>query len=167
MVEVGCTNCTHLRDYKDAITDETALLLKVHPSNFRVDGFTESVSREELATFARSRGIVCMEDLGSGLLEETRVQGLDDEPTVAKSLEAGVDLVTFSGDKLLGGPQIGCIAGKRELIGRIRNNPLARALRVDKMTLAAFEVILRMYRKGRSDTIPTVRMLRCILTGHL
>lgn len=160
MVEVGCTNCTHLRDYKDAVTDETALLLKVHPSNFRIDGFTESVSREELATFARSRGIVCMEDLGSGLLEATRVQGLDDEPTVAKSLEVGVDLVTFSGDKLLGGPQIGCIAGKRELVERIRNNPLARALRVDKMTLAAFEVILRMYRRGRSDAIPTVRMLR-------
>lgn len=163
MVEVGCTNCTRLRDYKDAVTDETALLLKIHPSNFRIDGFTESVGREELAAFAKSQGIVCMEDLGSGLLEETGIQGLDDEPTTERTLKAGVDLVTFSGDKLLGGPQIGCVAGKRELVDRVREHQLARALRVDKMTLAAFEVILRMYQKGESDRIPTVRMLRA---GH-
>ena len=163
MVEVGTTNCTHLRDYRDAITENTALLLKVHPSNFRVQGFTESVSRDELSSLARANGLICMEDLGSGLLEavgSTDTPALDEEPTVRRCIEAGVDVVTFSGDKLLGGPQIGCIAGSRELIDKIRSNQLARALRVDKMTLAAFEAILRLYLKGRSDEIPTVRMLR-------
>lgn len=163
MSEVGTTNCTHLRDYRDAITEDTAMLLKVHPSNFLVQGFTESVSREELASLARANGLICMEDLGSGLLEALNADetpSLDSEPTVRRCIEAGVDIVTFSGDKLLGGPQIGCIAGSRELIARIRGNPLTRALRVDKMTLAAFEAILRLYLKGQSDAIPTVRMLR-------
>jgi len=163
MSEVGTTNCTHPSDYREAIAEDTAMLLKVHPSNFRVQGFTESVSREELAALAHSRGLICMEDLGSGLLEAVNsadTQSLDDEPTVRRCIEAGVDLVTFSGDKLLGGPQIGCIAGSRELIAKIRANQLARALRVDKMTLAAFEAILRLYLKGRSDDIPTVAMLR-------
>lgn len=163
MSEVGTTNCTHLRDYRDAITENTVMLLKVHPSNFFVQGFTESVSREELSALARGNGLICMEDLGSGLLEaldSDETPALDGEPTVKRCLEAGVDIVTFSGDKLLGGPQIGCIAGSRELIARIRDNQLARALRVDKMTLAAFEAILRLYLKGQSDAIPTIRMLR-------
>ncbi len=163
MAEVGTTNCTHPRDYRDAITDDTALLLKVHPSNFRVQGFTESVPREELAKIAHENGLICMEDLGSGLLEDISVEDaptLSGEPTVRRCLETGVDVVTFSGDKLLGGPQIGCIAGSRELIDRIRTNQLARALRVDKMTLAAFEAILRLYLKGESGRIPTMEMLR-------
>lgn len=160
MVEIGCTNCTHFSDYERAVTDDTALLLKVHPSNFKVDGFTESVSREELAELAESRGLLLMEDLGSGLLEEIGTPELDGEATVRECLAAGVDLVTFSGDKLLGGPQIGCIAGSKVLIGKLRNHQLLRALRVDKMTLAAFESILRMYVRGDSDKIPTLSMLR-------
>ena len=160
MVAVGCTNCTHLRDYRDAITEETSVILKVHPSNYRIEGFTESVSREDLASLARERGLVFMEDLGSGLLEQLNVRDLGSEPTVRDCIEAGVDIVTFSGDKLLGGPQMGCVAGSADLIASMRGNQLLRALRVDKMTLAAFEVILRMYLKGRSGDIPTVAMLR-------
>ena len=160
MVEVGCTNCTHLYDYERAITDETSLLLKVHPSNFKITGFTESASREQLAELAHSRGLILMEDMGSGLLEDIGAGGLSGEATVRECLLAGVDLVTFSGDKLLGGPQIGCIAGSKALIDKIRGHQLLRALRVDKMTLAAFESILRMYIRGDSDKIPTLGMLR-------
>lgn len=160
MTAVGCTNYTHLRDYADAVTENTSLLLKVHPSNFRIEGFTESVSREELAGLAKSHGLIVMEDLGSGLLEDMDVSLLEGEQTVRRCIEAGVDIVTFSGDKLLGGPQIGCIAGSRELIDKMRGNQLLRALRVDKMTLAAFEAILRMYLKGKSGNIPTMDMLR-------
>ena len=160
MVQVGCTNCTHLRDYRSAITEETAVLLKVHPSNYRVQGFTESVPREQLAALAKERGLVCMEDLGSGLIESLGQRDLGDEPTVRECLASGVDIVTFSGDKLLGGPQIGCIAGSASLIDRLRGHQLLRALRVDKMTLAAFEVILRMYLRGQSDEIPVVGMIR-------
>jgi L-seryl-tRNA(Ser) seleniumtransferase len=160
MVEVGCTNRTRCEDYRDAITDDTSLLLKVHPSNFRIEGFTESASREELAELAHSRGIALMEDLGSGLLEETGVPGLRGEPTVRDCLRSGVDVVTFSGDKLLGGPQIGCVAGAERFIDPMREHQLIRALRVGKMTLAAFEAILRMHVSGREDEIPTVSMLR-------
>lgn len=160
MVQVGCTNCTHLRDYRDAIGEETAILLKVHPSNYRIQGFTESVSREDISALARERGVICMEDMGSGLIESLGRSDLGGEPTVRECLAAGVDIVTFSGDKLLGGPQIGCIAGSAALIDRIRGHQLLRALRVDKMTLAAFEVILRMYLKGQSDRIPVVAMIR-------
>lgn len=163
MVEVGTTNCTHARDYREAITDNTALLLKVHPSNFRVQGFTDFVPREELAEMAHAHGILCMEDLGSGLLEAINspdTPALDEEPTVKRCLKAGVDIVTFSGDKLLGGPQIGCLAGRSEAVDATRGSQLARALRVDKMTLAAFEAILRMYLRGKSDDIPTMKMLR-------
>lgn len=160
MRAVGCTNCTHLRDYRDALTEETAVLLKVHPSNYRIQGFTESVAREELAALAHEHGKLCMEDLGSGLLEDLGASALGREPTVRACIDAGVDVVTFSGDKLLGGPQIGCIAGRSGLIDRLRGHQLLRALRVDKMTLAAFETILRMYLKGHSDAIPTVAMLR-------
>ena len=160
MVQVGCTNCTHLRDYRGAIGEETAILLKVHPSNYRIQGFTESVSREDISELAREHGVICMEDMGSGLIESLGRNDLGDEPTVRECLRAGVDVVTFSGDKLLGGPQIGCIAGSAALIDRIRGHQLLRALRVDKMTLAAFEVILRMYLKGQSDRIPVVAMIR-------
>lgn len=159
MVSVGTTNRTHLRDYTAAITGETALLLKVHPSNYRITGFTSAVPREELAALARENGLIFMEDLGSGMLIDTSSIGLNDDPTVGRCLEAGADLVTFSGDKLLGGPQIGVIVGSAELISRLRTFPLLRALRVDKMTLAGFEATLRLYLKGEEQKIPTVSMV--------
>ncbi|MCF7935026.1 MAG: L-seryl-tRNA(Sec) selenium transferase [Synergistales bacterium] len=159
MREVGTTNRTHPADYLGAIGDQTAMLLKVHPSNFRVQGFTREVTREELAAMARERELICMEDLGSGMLLDFSPYGLSREPSVRDCLQAGVDLVTFSGDKLLGGPQIGGIVGRRQLIDRLRSYPLARALRVDKMTLAAMESTLRCYLAGREGEIPTVGML--------
>ena len=161
MVEVGTTNRTHLGDYEDAITDESAMLLKVHPSNYRVAGFHYSVPREELASLAHSRGLILMEDLGSGMLIDASAAGLSSEndPTVAQSLKAGCDVVTFSGDKLLGGPQIGAIVGKRELIEKLKGHQLLRALRVDKMTLAAFEATLRLYLRGDERSVPTVEMI--------
>lgn len=160
MLAVGCTNCTHLRDYRARITENTAVILKVHPSNYRVMGFSKSVPRDELAELAKSHGLIFMEDLGSGLLEQPGTAGLDTEPTVLDCIRAGVDVVTFSGDKMLGGPQIGCVAGLKTLIDRMLDHQLLRALRVDKMTLAAFETILRMYLRGESEKIPTVAMLR-------
>ncbi len=159
MVEVGTTNCTHIKDYTSAITAETKMLLKVHPSNFRIQGFTSVVSREELAVIAHDKGIVFMEDLGSGMLVDTGSVGLKNDPTVRECIEAGVDIVTFSGDKLLGGPQIGVIVGSEDLINILRTFPLLRALRVDKMTLAAFEATLRLYLKGKQENIPTIAML--------
>ena len=135
------------------------MLLKVHPSNYRVCGFTEAVPREELAALARRHGLIFMEDLGSGMLIDPSSAGLTSDPTVASSLAAGVDLVTFSGDKLLGGPQIGVIAGSEAMIGKLRKYPLLRALRVDKMTLAALESTLRLYLKGQYDSIPSLRMV--------
>lgn len=161
MVETGTTNRTHLSDYEKAITDETAVLLKVHPSNYRITGFTEAPAREELAALAHSRGLIFMEDLGSGMLTDPSAAGLSSEndPTVDRSLAAGCDIVTFSGDKLLGGPQIGAITGKKELIERLRSNQLLRALRVDKMTLAAFEATLRLYLRGEEKKIPTLEMI--------
>lgn len=159
MVEVGTTNRTHLSDYAKAVTESTALLLKVHPSNYRIVGFHAEVEREALAALAREKELIFLEDLGSGVVADLAASGLGSETTVAQSLMAGVDLVTFSGDKLLGGPQIGVVAGRKQLIDRLRRFPLLRALRVDKMTLAALEAVLRLYLRGQEGTIPTVAML--------
>lgn len=167
MVEVGATNKTHLSDYERAITDETAMLLKVHPSNYRMTGFTESVDIRELRKLADARqaeghrDILVYEDQGSGAFLRLDVFGNYAEPAVSESLSAGADLVSFSGDKLLGGPQAGLIVGRAELIDRLKSNPLARVLRLDKMTLAALEATLRLYLNPQvaMERIPTVRML--------
>lgn len=160
LVEVGATNRTHLRDYQDAITEDTVAILKVHPSNFRIEGFASSVPRDDLSALARRRGILLLEDLGSGTLLNMAPFDLPGEPTVEQCLSEGVDLVTFSGDKMLGGPQIGVVAGNRALVEKLRTCPLLRALRVDKMTLAALEATLRLYLQGRESDIPTIAMLR-------
>ena len=161
LVEVGSTNMTHLRDYAGAVTDKTSMLLKVHPSNFRIEGFTAKPERRDLANLARERGLVFMEDSGSGLLVKPTDSGIwEGETDVRTCLEEGVDVVTFSGDKILGGPQIGVIAGKKSLLDRLRGHPVMRALRVDKMTLAAFEATMRLYRKRDYDAVPTLAMLR-------
>jgi L-seryl-tRNA(Ser) seleniumtransferase len=159
--EVGTTNRTHLDDYARAIGPNTALLLKVHTSNYRVVGFTASVSIGELAELARAHaGLIVAEDLGSGALVDLEPYGLGHEPLVAERIAAGADVVSFSGDKLLGGPQCGVIAGRRELVERIRTNPLKRALRCDKMTLAALEETLRIYRFADPVAeIPTLALL--------
>ena len=155
--EVGTTNRTRIADYREALGPDTGLVLKVHPSNFRIVGFTEAPSRSELVALAREAGVPMVEDLGSGLLAP--LAGLD-ETTVAESLRGGVDVVTFSGDKLLGGPQAGLVVGAAARIGAMRANPLYRALRVDKMTLAALDAVLVIHESGRAATdLPTVRML--------
>ena len=161
LVEVGATNRTHLADYERAINNDTALLLKVHTSNFRVIGFTSEVSAEELVALAHSKGLLAVEDLGSGSLIDLSSFGLPQEPTVQQIVKAGVDVVTFSGDKLLGGPQAGLIVGKKEAINRIKGNPLNRALRIDKFTLASLEAVLRNYYDldKALTTVPTLRML--------
>ena len=159
LVEVGATNRTHRADFVRGITERTAALLKVHPSNFKMEGFVSSVPREELAALAREREILFLEDLGSGTLLDLSPLGLKGEPTVADCIREGADIVTFSGDKMLGGPQIGAIVGKKTLIDRLRTYPLLRALRVDKMTLAAFEATLRLYLSGRTGEIPTLAMI--------
>jgi L-seryl-tRNA(Ser) seleniumtransferase len=158
--EVGTTNRTRVGDYARAINRRTRALLRVHQSNFWVVGFTERPPLEELVTLARRKRLPLVEDLGSGLLIDLAAQGLAEEPVAAASLRAGVDLITFSGDKLLGGPQAGIIAGKKKWVDRCRKNPLFRALRVDKVTYAALEATLRSFLRGALDDIPALRMIR-------
>jgi L-seryl-tRNA(Ser) seleniumtransferase len=161
MVEVGTTNKTHLRDYEEAIGEQTGLLLRVHRSNFQLVGFTEDVDTKDLVSLGRKHGIAVMEDLGSGCLVDFSRYGLAKEPTVQEVLASGVDLVTFSGDKLLGGPQAGIILGRKDLVERIKANPLNRAMRIDKLTLAALEETLRLYRDEETAVrvIPTLGMI--------
>jgi len=159
--EVGTTNRTHVKDYENAIEHDTGLLLKVHKSNYSVVGFTAEVSLEALVALGAKYKIPVMEDLGSGTFVDFSKYGLLKEPTVQESVKAGVDIVTFSGDKLLGGPQAGIIVGKKDLLMKIKGNPINRALRIDKLTLAALESTLRHYRNidREIDSIPTLRML--------
>jgi L-seryl-tRNA(Ser) seleniumtransferase len=158
--EVGATNRTHLKDYVNAIGPETGMILKVHTSNYRVVGFTAAVSSRELAELGRARGITVMEDLGSGCFVDLTRYGFPYEPTVPEVVASGVDLVSFSGDKLLGGPQAGIVVGRAELMERLARNPLNRALRIDKFTIAALEATLYAYEAGTAlDTIPTLRLL--------
>jgi len=157
--EVGTTNRTRLRDYERAITDRTRLLLRVHPSNFRITGFTERPSLAELVALGERFHLPVYEDLGSGCIADLAANGIS-EPVARASCEAGASVITFSGDKLLGGPQAGIIAGKKEIVERIRANPLFRALRVDKLTIAALQATLQSYLRGALDEIPALRMIR-------
>jgi L-seryl-tRNA(Ser) seleniumtransferase len=159
--EVGTTNRTHLRDYEKAISSETGLLLKVHTSNYRIVGFTASVELPDLVALAKKFELPVMEDLGSGNLIRFEPAQLASEPTVQASVQAGADIVTFSGDKLLGGPQAGLVVGKKNIVDKIKSNPLTRALRIDKLTLAALESTLKLYRDipKALEQIPTLRML--------
>ncbi len=158
--EVGTTNRTRIADYERAINDRTRLLLRVHRSNFEITGFTEQPALDELVALARRRNLPLMEDLGSGALIDLRSVGINGEPGVLDSLRAGVDIVTYSGDKLLGGPQAGLISGRADLVGRMRSNSLFRALRVDKLTYAALEGTLLAYVKQDHDAVPILRMMR-------
>jgi L-seryl-tRNA(Ser) seleniumtransferase len=161
LVEVGTTNRTHLRDYEQAVGEKTALLLRVHTSNFRILGFTAEVPLRELVALGRSKDLPVMDDLGSGCLVDLPSFGLDPEPTVQEAIQAGADVVTFSGDKLLGGPQAGIIVGKKRYLNPIKRNPLNRALRIDKLTLAGLESTLRFYLEGEAalKDVPAFRML--------
>ncbi len=157
---MGTTNRTRLADYENAITEKTRLLLRVHRSNFQITGFTEQPRVDDLVELARKRNIPLIEDLGSGALIDLRSFGVSGEPGVLDSLRAGVDIVTYSGDKLLGGPQAGILSGRSDLIARMRANSLFRALRVDKLTYAALEATLLAYVKKDHDSIPALRMMR-------
>ena len=162
MVEVGTTNKTHLKDFESAVNDETGMILKVHTSNYRILGFTEEVPLKDLVELGRKHDIPVVNDLGSGCLVDFSEWGLEAEPTVQDALATGVDLVTFSGDKLMGGPQAGLILGKKTYVDRIRKNPLNRALRIDKFTLAALEATLRLYwdMDSVSSRVPTLSMIK-------
>ena len=159
--EVGTTNRTRIRDYERAVNERTRLLLRVHPSNFRISGFTERASLGELVALGRRAQLPVYEDLGSGCVVDLSGQGIT-EPLVRQSCAAGATVVSFSGDKLLGGPQAGVIAGGKEVVERLRRNPLFRALRVDKLTIAALEATLKAYRRSALDEIPTLRMIRML-----
>ncbi|MDD7761888.1 MAG: L-seryl-tRNA(Sec) selenium transferase [Firmicutes bacterium] len=159
--EVGTTNKTHLKDYENAINENTKVMLKVHTSNYKVVGFTDAVSNTELKELSVKTGVPLIEDLGSGVLVDLEDYGLDHEPTVQESIRSGIDIVTFSGDKLLGGPQAGIIIGKKEMIDKLKKNQLTRALRVDKMTLKLLEEVLKVYfdKNSVADKIPTLNMI--------
>lgn len=160
LIEVGTTNRTHLHDFTHAVSAESAAIMRVHSSNFRQLGFVTMPSLSELTVAAHARGLLLIDDLGSGTLIDTATYGLAPEPTVQQSVAAGADLITFSGDKLLGGPQAGIVVGRAELVERLRRHPMARALRVDKLTLAALEATLYSYRRGRAvQEIPVWRMI--------
>ncbi len=165
--EVGTTNRTRIADYENAINDKTRLLLRVHPSNFTVTGFTEKPEVAELISLGANRGLPVIEDLGSGCLVDLSAAGIH-EPTARGSIEAGFSLVLFSGDKLLGGPQAGIIAGQKELVAKVRRHPLFRALRIDKLTITAMEATLRAYLRAAWNEIPSQRMIRATLVeiGH-
>jgi L-seryl-tRNA(Ser) seleniumtransferase len=158
--EVGTTNRTRIGDYAAAINDRTRVLLRVHRSNFRIVGFTERPALEELVELGRRHHLIVLEDLGSGCLVDLTSYGVQDEPSAGASLKAGVDVVTFSGDKLLGGPQAGILVGKREPLEKIRKNPLFRALRVDKLTIAALQATIALYLRGNTEDIPALRMIQ-------
>lgn len=157
--EVGTTNRTKLADYENAINENTRMVLRVHPSNYRIIGFTATPSLGKLSELARKRNVLLYEDIGSGALIDLTSCGISDEPSVSDSFAAGVDVATFSGDKLLGGPQAGVIVGRSEVIGRLRKHPLCRALRVDKLTYAALQATLESYTRGSINDIPVLRML--------
>ena len=158
LVEVGTTNRTRIADFANAITPQTGLILRVHPSNFRIVGFTESADLKDLVALGRQRSVTVVEDLGSGLLD-AMPEPLNHEATIAESLAAGVDVVTASGDKLLGGPQAGLLVGRKKAVDALRRNPLYRALRVDKMTIAALDSVLSLHEAGRREELPVPRML--------